>query len=332
LYHALLKTIDLSDSLNDTTEVERWHAYAMGIKAAANELLWDPAQGMYRDNETTSLAPQDGNVWAVLSNLTQSTTQIESISSGLAARWTPFGAPAPEAGDAICPFISGLELQVHMIAGRPSRALSLIRTMWGYMLEAPGMTGSTFIEGYAVDGSLHYAPYSNDPKVSHAHAWASGPTSILTFFVAGIRLEGPGGSRWSIEPSLGNLKEVEAGFVTNLGDFMMKATKSDGVSQISFETPVSTSGNVSVEHPGCEGRIEVRRVGDGGTTEQTLRFQSLPTQMEKLDRTLVDSLERIQVDNPERAYADKPGRIQVEGLAGGRWNVLVLCDKREMTE
>src|ERR1051326_2349921 len=110
---------------------------------------------MYRDNETTSLAPQDGNVWAVLSNLTQSAAQIESISASLAGRWTPFGAPAPEAGDAICPFIAGLELQAHMIADSPSRALNLVRNMWGYMLEGPGMTGSTFIEGYAVDGSLH---------------------------------------------------------------------------------------------------------------------------------------------------------------------------------
>jgi hypothetical protein len=32
------------------------------------------------------------------------------------------------------------------------------------MLDDPRMTNSTFIEGYSSDGSLHYAPYKNDPR------------------------------------------------------------------------------------------------------------------------------------------------------------------------
>ena len=32
-------------------------------------------------------------------------------------------------------------------------------------------------------GELHYAPYSNDPRISHAHGWATGPTSSLTVSV-----------------------------------------------------------------------------------------------------------------------------------------------------
>jgi hypothetical protein len=62
---------------------------------------------MYIDNETTTLTPQDGNSWAVVSNLTANSSQAESISSKLSERWTPYGAPALEAADAISPFISG---------------------------------------------------------------------------------------------------------------------------------------------------------------------------------------------------------------------------------
>lgn len=257
---------------------------------------------MYRDNETGSLAPQDGNVWAVLSNLTHTPAQLESISARLAARWTSFGAPAPEAGDAICPFISGLELQAHIVAGNTNRALGLVRRMWGYMLEGPGMTNSTFVEGYAIDGSLHYAPYTNDPKISHAHGWSGGPTSVLTFHIAGIRLVGPAGSRWRIEPSFGDLKMVEAGFATVLGNFKVDAARGYGTKRINitFETPLETKGGLSVEHPGCEGLIEARKAGRNG--KQTIRNRITKSESRK-------------------------ERIQLNDLEGGVWDVVVLCDE-----
>lgn len=302
LYHTLNRVIQLASALNDTSKVQSWQAHAAGIKMAANALLWDPAQGMYRDNETSSLVPQDGNVWAVLSNLTHTPAQVESISARLAARWTPFGAPAPEAGDAVCPFISGLELQAHIVAGNTNRALGLVRGMWGYMLEGPGMTNSTFVEGYAVDGSLRYAPYSNDPKISHAHGWSSGPTSVLTFHIAGIRLVGPAGSRWRIEPSLGDLKRVEAGFTTVLGNFKVDAVREFGAERINvtFETPLETKGSLSVEHPGCEGLIEARNIGGNGGRRIRNRITKTESRKE---------------------------RIQVNDLEGGIWDVVILCDE-----
>lgn len=304
LYHAIHRTTQLAEALKDTSEVPSWQARAAQIKTAANDLLWDAEQGMYRDNETSALAPQDGNVWAVLSNLTQTPAQIESISSHLAARWTPFGAPAPEAGDAVCPFISGLELQTHMAAGNTNHAVALMRRMWGYMLDGPGMTNSTFIEGYATDGSPHYQPYTNDPKVSHAHGWASGPTSFLTFYIAGVRLVGPAGKTWRIEPNIGDLKIVEAGFSTIIGDFSVRVERGDGVRymDMSFETPAASKGSLSLEHPGCEGRIEARRVGRMWSSAKVIRRR---------------------IDKPGRENE----RICLDDLQGGKWDVSVLCDE-----
>ena len=62
------------------------------------------------------------------------------------------------------------------------------------MLDDPRMTNSTFIEGYSTNGDLHYAPYTNDPRVSHAHGWSTGPTSALTFSVAGVQIVEAGGT------------------------------------------------------------------------------------------------------------------------------------------
>lgn len=104
-------------------------------------------------------------------NLTLSSDQSTAVSQALKARWGTYGVPAPEAGSPLTtsPFIGSFKLEAHPLAGDSESALQLIRRQWGFMLNDPRMTNSTFIEGYSADGSLHYAPYTNDPQVSHAH-------------------------------------------------------------------------------------------------------------------------------------------------------------------
>ncbi|KAJ4362511.1 hypothetical protein N0V83_010605 [Neocucurbitaria cava] len=210
LYHTLNQATLLASVLNDTSpSISYWSLTASRIKQAANALLWNNEAGMYIDNETTTLMPQDGNAWAVVSNLTLNASQISSISEKLQGRWTAFGAPAPEAPvpssniSTISPFITSFELQTHFLASSAHTALALIRRQWGFMLTSPLMTNSTFIEGYSSDGSLHYAPYANDARISHAHGWSTGPTSLMTFYVAGVQVTGKGGGEWRIKPMLG---------------------------------------------------------------------------------------------------------------------------------
>lgn len=210
---------------------------------------------MYHDNETTTLMPQDGNAWAVVSNLTLNASQTNAISANLAKRWTPYGAPAPEAADAISPFISGFELQTHFLAGNATAALDLMRLMWGFMLDDPRMTNSTFIEGYSTTGELHYAPYLNDARISHAHGWATGPTSSLTQYVAGVNILSAGGKTWRIAPALGDLKFADAGFSTDVGFFSAKTQISDNGFELDFEAPSGTMGEVKFPVMACTGQI-----------------------------------------------------------------------------
>ncbi|ORY14279.1 bacterial alpha-L-rhamnosidase domain-containing protein [Clohesyomyces aquaticus] len=294
LYYTIYQGIALAEALNDTEPISSWEKTAETIKAAANQLLWNEAVGMFVDNETTTLTPQDGNSWAVVSNITTNFSQVESISVKLAERWTPYGAPAPEAADAISPFISGFELQTHFKANNVTAALALIRLQWGFMLDDPRMTNSTFIEGYSTTGELHYAPYLNDARISHAHGWATGPTSSLTFFVAGIQILSAGGKTWRVAPNLGDLKFADAGFSTSLGKFSAKTQISDGALQIDFEAPAGTTGEVTIPSISCAGTMLVQKINGYG--------------------------EDIKVDiiNPNVP-------LSLAGVAGGQWNIKFSC-------
>jgi hypothetical protein len=295
LYHTLNQALDLAHALNDTTQTANWTATASRIKSSANALLWDTTAGMYRDNETTTLHPQDGNAWAIVSNLTQSSAQTRQISNGLASRWTRYGAPAPEAADAISPFITSFELQAHFAAQNASAALALMRTQWGFMLDDPRMTNSTFIEGYSTSGELHYAPYLNDARISHAHGWATGPTASLTVDVAGLRVRSAGGATWMVAPTLGDLKWAHAGFRTAVGRFEVETRVARGGAwTMAFEAPEGTVGDVQFPAAGCQGKIVMR--AESGEGEEHV----------------------VMVVAGE-------GPSKVEGVEGGKWKAELVC-------
>jgi hypothetical protein len=171
----------------------------------------------------------------------------------------------------ISPFIGSFELEAHFVASAPQDALDLIRLQWGFMLNDPRMTNSSFIEGYSADGSLHYAPYTNDPRVSHAHGWSTGPTSLLSFYVAGIHLTSAIGRTWKIAPLMGDLSSVDAGFETPLGEFsntVQAGGKNGIVTGMRFSTPKGTVGSVSL--PGVNGRL----VGSGGKSVRLINGEA----------------------------------------------------------
>lgn len=84
------------------------------------------------------------------------------------------------------------------------------------------------------------------PRVSLAHGWSSGPTNLLSRYVAGIRLVTAAGQGWLIQPEVGDLTSVESGMSTTLGSFSVEiaADGNGGITAFSFVTPDGTSGDV----------------------------------------------------------------------------------------
>ncbi|KAF3761697.1 family 78 glycoside hydrolase [Cryphonectria parasitica EP155] len=252
LYYTLNLAISAAGVVGDSVSASNWTQYAENIKTAANDLLWVESQGLYIDNDSgdTSLYPQDGNSWAIKANLTQTDSQNQAISSALASRWIyPYGAPAPEGTDVISPFVSGLELEGHLLSGNATRALDLMRLMWGYMLNSEIMTNSTLVEGYSTSGMLNYPSYATSSRISHAHGWSTAPTTLLSTYVAGLHILSAEGTTWLVSPQPGDLTDIEAGFSTGLGVFNISIVANGAglVNQTTFCTPEGTSGVFQLE-------------------------------------------------------------------------------------
>lgn len=68
LYYVLNIGIQLAGVLDDSDAAAQWEDAAATLKEAANSILWDESLGLYIDNETTTMTPQDGNGFAGISN------------------------------------------------------------------------------------------------------------------------------------------------------------------------------------------------------------------------------------------------------------------------
>jgi hypothetical protein len=251
-YHALRVVASLSP---DEEQCASWLRAAKELQEQYNALLWDEEAGLYLDNTDTDVHPQDGNSLALLYGLPKTAEQRAAISAGLEGNWNDIGPVTPELADTISPFISGLELQAHLHgAEEPDRAMRLLRRLWGYLLgDGDGnelMTGSTFAEGLASNGSLYYrseAGYKYDAAyTSMAHGWSAGPTTALVTGVLGLRLTGLGGSEWELRPQMtGDLSSIRAGFEAGLGWFEAAVDRvGDGAWEIELDVPRGTRGRV----------------------------------------------------------------------------------------
>lgn len=153
-------------------------------------------------------------------------------------------------------FCSSMELVAHYLAGRPDRALTLLRNMWGYIWNSPYSVQSSLIEGYYHDGRCFYPFGEYDAAyISHAHPWASGPTIAMSFWLVGLRLQEVSHEHWIFEPRLsfeeGEGKSPEwamTGFTSNAQGFFSAGYKRTSPAELvmAIKAPENTVGKVGL--------------------------------------------------------------------------------------
>ncbi|THW51205.1 Six-hairpin glycosidase [Aureobasidium pullulans] len=323
LKHTLDVAVILAYAVNDTSQIASWTNSSAAIVSAANTLLWDSSASLYKDNETTTLHPQDGNVWSIISGVA-SANQSTDISGALAARWGPYGAPAPEAGTTVSPFITGFELQAHFLAGQPQRAIELMQFMWAdFMLDDPRMTNSTYIEGYDTSGALHYPAYADDARISHAHGWSSGPVLALSTFAVGLHVLNA--TNWIAHPQPGNLTNVEAGFKVDHGHYSGNySVTAKGASYV-LSTPPGTKGSLVLDTPGCNANIKVTGASTDVGGKHGKKFNWAKQVHGHKGVTSNPWKCGVWGPSPPAHQDGSAGTITIDNLAGGNYTVDIVC-------
>ncbi|MGA6223722.1 MGH1-like glycoside hydrolase domain-containing protein [Streptomyces umbrinus] len=252
LYAALRGGATLATVEGDSALAASWNSRAAALKTAANSRLWDASKGMYKDNPTSGLYPQDGNSLAVWYGLTDSTAKAKSVIAGLGTRWGTYGPTTPEWGGNVSPFVGGMELNARFTANDDHGALDQIRRTWGHMLNSDIGTKSTFWEGIKADGGLAYG----GSFMSLAHGWSSAPTSTLTFDVLGTAPESATGA-YRFVPHPGDLTSAEG-----------RITMPQGAVNANWSRdPAAGTYSAHLTSPsGTNGRIGVPKFGGGNVT------------------------------------------------------------------
>jgi len=243
LYGALRNGVTLAQVKGDSALAANWAAKAAAVKAAANSRLWDASKGLYKDNPTSGLYPQDGNSLAVWYGLTDSAAKSRGIVGQLATRWGIYGPITPEWGGNVSPFAGGMELNAHFAANDDHTALAQIRRTWGHMLNSDIGTRSTFWEGIRADGGLAYG----GSFMSLAHGWSSAPTSTLTFDVLGTTPESATGA-YRFVPHPGDLTSAEGRITMPQGaiDASWSRVPAAGTYSAHLTSPAGTNGRIGV--------------------------------------------------------------------------------------
>lgn len=267
LYAALVCGVEMGQELEEDPEcLSDYVKTADNLREAINDVLWSEKDGMYRDCVDSTVFPQDGNSLAIYYGVAD-TERARKVSEQLTRRWNEFGAVSPESPGMISAFIGSIELHAHFLAGRPNRALALLRTMWGYMWRAPYSVKSSLIEGYYKDGTCQYPYEGYDASyISHCHPWATGPTSFLTHRVSGLKFTTPHHSEWILKPEI-DLTGIEfalAGFTSPLKGYIVGGWKRDSrnLLQVAIKAPLGTIGTICI--PLIHGR-QLKMTLDGVT-------------------------------------------------------------------
>ena len=189
----------LARALGETEEARRLEARAGRLRRIAGDRFWDPAQGCYADALVAGALTPNGsrhaNAFATLSGIASPERAAAALQSARANSAAPAGAT---------PYMRYFENAAYCRAGLPELMLGEVTRYWGGMIEA-GAT--TFWEAYDArhTGDERYGFYGRPFGKSLCHAWASGPLSLYSSDLFGLKPVTPGWKTFTFSPAAASI-------------------------------------------------------------------------------------------------------------------------------
>ncbi|MEV5751542.1 alpha-L-rhamnosidase C-terminal domain-containing protein [Actinoallomurus sp. NPDC052308] len=255
LWRVLNTGSELATARGDAALAASYASRAAALRTAINQNFWDDSVGAYKYYPNQTIHPQDGNSIAVWYGLADA-DQARRISAQLTGNWNDVGSTAPENKGNPGVFSGSLEVNAHFAAGGQAAdqaGVDLIRRQWGYMLNNPHGTQSTFWESYRAGESCLFC--SN--YVSLAHGWATGPTPALSAYVLGVAPDSPGGRTFHFVPHVAGLTFTQGRITTEYGPVDASWRIHKGEFSAHLAAPKGTTGRVGVPALGKKTQIFV---------------------------------------------------------------------------
>jgi hypothetical protein len=258
----------VADAVGDSASAANWTALAANLSAAINDQLWNAELGVFVDSaDTPEQYSVTGVAFAVTSGVANASQALASLALVDATLRDPAGlgfldSSATANSTKISPNTNGFLLDALLQLKQVAPAKYLLENLWGTMLnDTLGSRGSWEYVGQ--DGTPGLSDFT-----SLSHPWGGAASYALTNFVAGIRAENIGFSKWRIEP-------IVAGF--GLSSVSSRVETPYGMLSVQWEMEGETL-NVTVESPaGTSGVFAVDKLGDNGTFTKVIEGGGLTT-------------------------------------------------------
>jgi len=168
----------------------KWGDEADAVRAAARELFWDEAAGLYRDcfseGELSPSITLQTNVIALFTDLATG----EQLNTMPGKMWRPDGAKIQPELRVMNPYFQHYVLEALAKTGKFEWGLKHIRDYWGLMLACGAKSNWECFQSTA--------PIV--PTASQCHPWSGSPAYWLPARVLGVRAAAPGWAKAVVRP------------------------------------------------------------------------------------------------------------------------------------
>ena len=197
VYYDLVLLAAIAKYLGKDSDCREFENLAVNVKEAFNQRLFEPVQGLYRDNEKSDHCSFHSAVFALCFGLVPE-DRVQKVLDFIVGK-----------GMACSVYAAQFYLEALCIHGRADFAIELMTAdndhSWLGMIRE-GATVTTEI--------WHPAQKSN---ISFAHPWGTSPANVIVRHLFGLRPTSPGWEKFSFEPQPGGLEHGKISIPTPRG-------------------------------------------------------------------------------------------------------------------
>ncbi|MFU8779401.1 MAG: alpha-L-rhamnosidase C-terminal domain-containing protein [Kiritimatiellia bacterium] len=225
--HALMRMSDIARALKKNADAKQFAQQATRVKAAINQILFDPAQGRYIDGEGSNHASLHSNMFMLAFDLVPDNRKAAVLSF------------VKSRGMACSVYGAQYLLEALYRNNQDQFALELMTARndrsWWHILQM----------GTTITPEAWDLKYKNN--LDWNHAWGAAPANIIPRFILGIRPLEPGFRKVLIQPHPGKLAHIQGTVPTIQGPIAVSLiTHKTGKQTLEVNIPENVSATIAL--------------------------------------------------------------------------------------